>query len=159
MNSNLNELTDDELIQYHSLYKEMVNESSRHERVKIDQYDLKFAYHIVRLMDEVEQILTEKDLDLTGNREELKSIRRGEWTVEEIEKKFSDKESELEKIYQKSDLPNEPRMDEIKDLLIQCLEKHYGDLNSAIQVQGGADRFIQKLERDLARYRGYYGDK
>lgn len=42
-------------------------------------YSLKFAYHVIRLLDEIDQILTEGDLDLTRNKEQLKSIRRGEW--------------------------------------------------------------------------------
>ena len=40
-------------------------------------FDVKFAYHTVRLLNEAEQLLLEGDLDLQRNREQLKSIRRG----------------------------------------------------------------------------------
>ena len=47
-------------------------------------YDTKFAYHVVRLIGEVEQILVEQDVDLQRDRELLKAIRRGEWTEERL---------------------------------------------------------------------------
>jgi hypothetical protein len=40
----------------------------------------KFAYHTVRLLNEAERLLLQGDLDLQRNREQLESIRRGEWT-------------------------------------------------------------------------------
>ena len=39
--------------------------------------DTKFAYHVVRLILEVEQILVEGDIDLQRNHEQLKAVRRG----------------------------------------------------------------------------------
>ncbi len=52
----------------------------RAELVAAHGYDTKFAYHVVRLIGEVEQILVEQDVDLQRDRELLKAIRRGEWT-------------------------------------------------------------------------------
>ena len=111
-------------------------------------YDVKFAYHIVRLLNEVEQILVEHDLDLQRNREQLKSIRRGDWTLEQIETYFEEKELELEKIYLNSTLRYSPDEEGIKKLLIECLEMHYGNLDSAVvqhdkNLQGLKD--IQKI--------------
>src|SRR5262249_48932248 len=60
------------------------------------QYDLKFAYHVVRILNEAEQILLEGDLDLLRNREQLKSIRRGEWTRQQILEYFEQKRVGLE---------------------------------------------------------------
>lgn len=102
-------------------------ESKRYESVLHYDYDVKFAYHIVRLMDEVEQILNEHNLDLERNREKLKSIRRGEWKKEEIIEYFKDNESRLKKIYDESTLPYNIRKEEIKELLIKCLKMHFGD--------------------------------
>ena len=42
----------------------MICESKRNEGIKQNQMDTKFAYHIVRLLDECEQILMEGDIDL-----------------------------------------------------------------------------------------------
>ena len=85
-------------------------------------YDVKYAYHLVRLLNEVEQILLEGDLDLERNREQLKAIRRGEWTVKEVKEYFDTKEKDLESLYLKSDLPHKPQYDKIRELLFTCLE-------------------------------------
>jgi hypothetical protein len=96
-------------------------------------YDTKFAYHLVRLLYECEQILTTGDLDLRRNSEELKSIRRGEWTAEQVRTFFAEKERALERIYEECTiLPWGPREDEIKQLLLDCLETHYGSLEGCI---------------------------
>jgi predicted nucleotidyltransferase len=95
-------------------------------------YDVKFAYHVVRLIGEVEQILVEGDIDLRRNREHLKAIRRGEVPVEAIRSYFSDKEKALETLYHESKLPYSPDERVIRQLLLDCLEEHYGDLSSAV---------------------------
>ena len=95
-------------------------------------FDVKFAYHVVRLLNEVEQILTEEDLDLERNREQLKAIRRGDWDLEEITEYFGTKEKELESLYTRSTLRHSPDEDAIKALLLECLEMHYDNLGDCI---------------------------
>lgn len=104
----------------------------------IDQfgYDVKFASHCIRLMNEVEQILTEQDLDLQRNSEQVKSVRRGEWTLQQVEEYFSRKEVELETVYTNSSLPYGPDEKAIKGLLLNVLEEHFGDLSSVVQTTG-----------------------
>jgi predicted nucleotidyltransferase len=85
-------------------------------------YDVKFAYNLVRLLNEVEQILIEEDLDLERNREQLKMIRRGEWSCQEVIEYFKMKERALEEVYLKSKLPHKVRMDEIRNLLHACIQ-------------------------------------
>ncbi len=107
--------------------------SRRADTVKQYGYDTKFAYHLVRLLYEVEQILTTGDLDLRRNAEELKSIRRGEWPVEKVREFFAAKEKALEKVYEECTiLPWGPWEDEIKQLLLDCLKEHYGTLEGCI---------------------------
>ena len=74
---------------------------------------MKFAYHVVRLLTEVEMILMEEDIDLQRNNEQLKAIRRGEWTEERLRNWCADKESHLERAYAESKLraiPDEPKI-------------------------------------------------
>lgn len=107
--------------------------SKRAEDVEKHGYSTKFAYHLVRLLYEIEQILTTGDLDLRRNAEELKSIRRGEWSVEKVKNFFAAKEKALEKIYEECTiLPWGPREDEIKQLLLDCLEETWGTLEGCI---------------------------
>jgi len=114
-------------------------------------YDVKFAYHVVRLLNEVEQILTEHDLDLEKNREQLKAIRRGEWSSEKVEEYFASKERELESLYTSSKLPPIPRETEIQDLLLNCLEHHYGSLEACIVREDAAIKALKDIDNILDR--------
>jgi endonuclease YncB( thermonuclease family) len=66
-------------------------------------FDVKFAYHLIRLIGEVEQILVDGDIDLRRNREQLKSIRRGEIPVADIRRMYTEKERGLERLYHSTD--------------------------------------------------------
>jgi predicted nucleotidyltransferase len=116
-------------------------------------YSLKYAYHLVRLLNECEQILIEGDLDLERNREQLKSIRRGEWTLDQIMQYFQDKEKLLEGLYVSSSLPHSPDEDSIKELLLQCIEMHYGDLSNAIVQPKNIDKMIADMEKVIRKYK------
>lgn len=126
--------------------------SKRQEMVEKYGMDLKFAYHIVRLLNEVEQIMVEGDLDLMRNREQLKAIRRGDWTEEQIQDYFTKKESELETVYNNSKLPWGPDEAEIKALLLECLEEHYGSLSKCIVVEDRAVQGLREVESVLTRF-------
>ena len=91
-------------------------------------YDTKFAYHIVRLLLEVEQILTEYTLDLERNSSVLKAIRKGEWTLDRVKSFMYNKEIDLESVYNTSELRYKPDEQAIKALLMECLEMHYGKI-------------------------------
>jgi hypothetical protein len=130
----LSKLNDHKLTGYYSLLKKGVDESSRFESRKEHNSDLKFAMHLVRLLNECEQILLEGDLDLQRDNEHLKAIRRGEVPEEQIREWFKEKEKTLEKLFADSKLPARPDEREIKSLLLRCLEHHYGSLEKAVVV-------------------------
>jgi len=117
-------------------------------------YNTKQGYHTVRLLSEVEMILAEGDLDLQRNREQLKSIRRGEWTEQDVVDYFSRKEIELETLYQNSKLPYSPDENKIKQLLLNCLEQHYGSIDNMLVVPGKYESAIKEIEAICARVRG-----
>lgn len=98
-------------------------------------YDVKFAYHIVRLLNEVEQIMLEGDLDLQRNREQLKSIRRGEWSEADLKEYFNEKEKTLEGVYSTCKLPEKPSESKLHELLLNCLEHHYGKISQEVLTQ------------------------
>lgn len=109
-------------------------------------YDVKFAYHIVRLLNECEQILVEGDLDLRRNNDQLKSIRNGEWTVDQIDSYFVEKQKHLEAINADTKaIPNLIRDKEIKELLLNCLEHHYGALDKVVARPDKEKQMIQKI--------------
>ncbi len=113
-------------------------------------FDVKFGYNIVRLIDEAEQIFTEGDLDLQKNREQLKAIRRGDWTVEQIRDYVAQKEKLLEELHLTSKLPVKPEMGKIKEVLLQCLEHHYGNLDKLVHVPDRAENLLMHIKQLMA---------
>lgn len=141
-------LKDDKLADYERIYKSMKDGSKRAERVKVHTFDLKFSYHLIRLLNEIEQILMYSDLDLRQNNEQLKAIRRGDISQEDISKMAAEKEKHLEKLYLESKLREKPDEPKIKQLLLDCLEHHYGSLAKCIE---SVDKYSEALRsiRDI----------
>ena len=141
---------------YRQVAKMSGHERTGKRRAVVEQhgYDVKFAYHVVRLLNEAEQILTEGDLDLMRNREQLKSIRRGEWTELQIRDYFTRKEAELETLYHKSPLPAGPDEAKVKRLLLHCLEEHYGSLEKCVVNPDAAVTALREVAAVFDRYRG-----
>ena len=132
------------------------NRSKRIPLIAEHGYDTKFAYHVVRLLDECQQILEEGDLDLTRSREHLKAIRRGEESVEQIIEYFDTKIITLEKLYSDSKLRHSPDEDSIRNLLNECIEMHYGSIDEfsetnheLIRRLGSAQSEIETVMKQL----------
>ena len=125
----------------------------RKEIVKQFSYDLKYATHCIRLLNEIEQIMMEGDLDLERNREQLKSIRRGDWSEQQIIDYFNEKERSLENLYTESKLPHSPDEERIKNLLLNCLEEHYGSLDKCIVVPDRAVAALREIQEVLDKHR------
>ena len=141
----LEHLTDEQLLEYHARYKESKAKSKRMESVKTNLFDIKFAYHVIRLLDEAEQIFATGDIDLQRNKEELKAIRRGEFKLGDFEKLAESREKRLEKVFAESTIREKPDEAEIKSLLLKCLEHHYGSLDKVIHLPGEAERKLEQI--------------
>lgn len=128
-------------------------ESKRYESVLKYGYDLKFAYHTVRLVLEAEQILTEGTIDLRRNCDMLRAIRNGEWTEEKVRQWFSEKETALETLYNSSTLKYKSDEAAIKELLLNCLEQHYGSLSNVIEKPKAVNQLVSDIEAILDKYR------
>jgi uncharacterized protein len=128
-------------------------QGKRRETVEKFGWDVKFGYHCVRLLNEVEQILTEGDLDLQRNNDQLKAIRRGEWTKEQLVEYFNFKEKDLESLYTSSKLPWGPPENEIKALLLNCLEMHYGSLEKCVATGVNIGQIVRELEESVTKLR------
>ena len=126
--------------------------SSREEDYKEHGYSTKFVYHLVRLLDEIEQILITHDLDLMRNKEQLKAIRRGEWTLKQAESYFEEREHTLDKIYTESSLREFPAEDELKTLLLRCLEEHYGSLEKVIIPESSLLQDLKRISDVVSKY-------
>jgi len=121
-------------------------------------YDVKFAYHTVRLLLEAEQILTEGDINLQRDKETLAAIRGGYWTVEDIVKFVSEKDLYLEGLFSKSNLPPKANEKEIRMLLLHCLEEHYGSLDACVVDPSWSTHTLREIDAILERVRGQLYD-
>ncbi|MCA9072688.1 MAG: nucleotidyltransferase domain-containing protein [Planctomycetaceae bacterium] len=119
-------------------------------------FDTKFAYHAVRLLGECEQILLEGDIDLKRDREHLTAIRSGEVSKEEILSWAADKEKQLEELYQSSKIPTEADEAKIRELLLNCLEQHYGRLQDCVAPIDAAAQQLREINAILQRSRNVW---
>jgi predicted nucleotidyltransferase len=141
---------------YSQLHK-MKTKSPEGKRIELIEkygFDVKFGSHLIRLLDEAEQILLFGDLDLERSREYQKAIRRGEVPMEEIEKYFYAKEKELETLYHNSTIPHKPDEQKIKNLLLSCLEEFYGNLDSCVRQEVRVEDILYDLKSILDKYNG-----
>lgn len=150
---NLEHLTDEQLIEYHRLYQSGMAKSARFESRKMRQQDSKFLYHLIRLFDECEQLMTEHDMDIQRAREMMKAIRRGDWTADEVRAWVMEKERNLETVYANCNLPEEPPLEPLKQLLMRCLEQHYGSLDECIVQVGWAENTLKEVDAALEKVR------
>jgi len=147
----LENLSDEELLALDSWFQGL---SKREKETTVKGTDTKFAYHVIRLALEGEQILIEHDLDIERNSEILKSVRRGEWSEQKLRSWFDEKEKHLEELYAKSTLRHGPDEEAIKDLLMSCLEQHYGSLDNVVKREVPVDRLIAELKAVIEKYEG-----
>ncbi|MFM7058886.1 MAG: nucleotidyltransferase, partial [Planctomycetota bacterium] len=117
-------------------------------------FDVKYAYHIVRLLYECEQLLLHGDMDLRRDREHLKAIRRGEVTEADIRSWAADKEKQLENLYLQSRLPDRPDEAAIRRLLLECIEEHYGCLDQVVARPDAATDALREITSIVDRWRG-----
>jgi len=103
-------------------------------RALIEKYnfDIKMAYHTLRLLDQLEQLLTIGDLDLMRNRKECQLMRMGQWgNFDRFEKEYQKRMDHVAELARKSPLSPTPMHEKLHNLLMECLEDYYGDLGKA----------------------------
>lgn len=144
-------LGDDDLEEYRSLVATGIAKTTRFEALRKHGTDAKFLYHVVRLLDQAEQILETGDLVLGRNREQLKAIRRGDISEKEVREYFALKEVHLQELYAKSTLRHGPDEPAIKALLLECLEEHYGSLAAVCPQPGAEAAALREIQAILDR--------
>lgn len=144
--TSLKQLTNEQLDQYHKLFEAGMAVSGRFEDRKRNSQDNKFLYHLIRLYDEAEQIILEGDLDLQRARETMKAVRRGEWTTDQIQQWAVEKDKAMEAAYVNCKLPDKPPVEPLRQLLLNCLEEHYGSLEDCVETVGWAEQTLKDVD-------------
>lgn len=125
------------------------NKASRQKLVDEHGFDTKFAYHIVRLALQVEQLMIHGDMQLDSNAEILKAIRRGDWTLEELKAWVKSKEADLEKLYSNSTaLPYSADKAKLKKLFIAVVEAKYGSVDAFLSQDANSEVLQKSMKYD-----------
>jgi len=133
--------------------KDHSNNKKRQEDIEAIGYSTKYAAHLVRLILECEQLLTTGDIILNRDRELIKSIRRREWTLKELTDWKEEKTTQMEVWYAKSELPEKPDEKFVKQLLIDCLEHHYGSLDNAVKLDIEPEMILSEMQNLIDKFK------
>jgi hypothetical protein len=98
----------------------------RRKLVEKFKFDVKNAAHLIRLLRMGIEYLTEGKLYVKRqDATQLLEIKKGEWTLEQVQEE-SDRLFKLaEEAYIRSNLPNEPDIDKINNLCINICEERF----------------------------------
>jgi len=112
--------------------EETCDNSKRKEYFEKFGYDVKMAYHPLRLLDNLHQVLTVGDIDLMRNNKQCQRMRKGElFSFKEFESYVTDKINQLEKLADANNsLSIKPQRQALQQLLIECIEEYYGSEES-----------------------------
>ena len=149
----LKNLSNDQLIEYYNLHKQGLAKSGRFYNRKVHGIDTKFMYNLVRLIYQCYQILTQGELNLQENKDELKAVRQGQWSEQRFIDFLEQKMPVLERAYDSCKLPEKPDVTVIKNILCSCLEAHYGSLDSVLVQPDAATVALREIDTILTRVR------
>jgi hypothetical protein len=121
----------------------------RKEKIDELKYCPKFSSHSIRLLLQAEDILINNDLDLEKNSQLILNIKKGLWKLDDIFELIQSKQKEIEKLIPNASLPNQSNEAEIKGLLMNCLEHHYGSLDKCIVKEDVYVNALKKIREQL----------
>jgi predicted nucleotidyltransferase len=121
---------------------------NRKEIIEKHGYDVKFAYHVIRLLDECRQILETHDLVLDSNVRELRAIRNGEWEFDKFKEIFEKRSMSLEETYGNSTLQYKMDEEHAKKILLSCIEAKHGSVEKFFNLKSESEsKTVSKYRR------------
>lgn len=115
--------------QFHKIKNKNGHENEkRNASIQTFGYDVKYGYHLLRLMLEISDILNTGTFDIKANAAYLKEVRRGKYTLSELEIEFNRLDALMLAAYENSKLQDQPDEAAIKKLMLTCIEEHHGKL-------------------------------
>lgn len=92
-------------------------------------YDCKNASHLIRLLKMGIELLISGELNVWREDSQLYiSIKQGEWTLEQVQKKADELFQLIEEAYVRSPLPNKPNKRQINQLCIEMMRDYYDSI-------------------------------
>lgn len=131
-------------------------EGKRKELVEKFGYDTKDLAHTIRTMLAIKQILETLDYDIRKDRVLVQAIRDGKFSLKEGLRLFEELDLEVKKLESSSLLQEKPDEQELKSLLIKCLESHYGSLDRVINDDNKSKQVLREIYNTLNRNLGAF---
>lgn len=129
----------------------------RAEDIRLHGMDTKFAYHLVRLLWECGQIIRDGEINMAEPelRAALRGIREGEWSLDQLEAFRTEQEKRLTEALETSTLPDRPNTEQVRTILVDCLEAHYGNLQKVMRLasRNAGDALMRDVAAAVERYR------
>ena len=72
--------------------------------------------------------------------------------MERLKSFLYDKEKDLDNVYNTSSLRYRPNEQAIKELLLNCMEMHYGKIATELHVSGDVNTLIAELKSVMEKY-------
>ena len=94
-------------------------------------------------------ILSEETIELDKYKVLVSAIRNGQIGLDEVKRIVSDKENYLRKLLEQTKLPVKADYDELKKLLLQCLEIQYGNLEKALHIPTDDRKLLLEIKEKL----------
>ncbi len=140
---------------YSQIHKAKIKnpQGERKNLVESHGFDTKYVANAVRLCYLCETILTDCTIDLRAFSEHVKSIRKGNESLDSVMKFLDEKEKVLIKLKESSKLPDNVDRDRIRSLLLSSLESHYGSIDKLINKDNVYQQAITDINKILNKYK------
>jgi uncharacterized protein len=149
--NDLMSLSNYDLWDYHDAYKAMLQNGKRAESIKRYGYDVKALANVVRLVYEVKQVLTDGTIVMDQHSAELRDIRNGSWKPESIDEWFGSQDKEISRLAEASKLPERCDVRAARELLVNCIEHHYGSIDHLRRTSGEAEIALRDISAILKK--------
>lgn len=119
-------------------------------------YDTKDAGHVIRCMLALKQIFSSGNYCLDKYADIINGIRAGKLSYEEVMKFYTVLYDEVQELKDICMLPDKCDELAIKDVLIRCMELHYGNLKNVIRTPTHSEQALREIQHILNKYQGAY---
>lgn len=136
--------------------KSTKKEGKRKDLISKFGFDTKDAGNIYRIGASLVDILLEGDYDIQRHKEIIKAIRAGLWTFDQLTDWFDRQLIAIDAAKLKTELPEEADELELRKILLECLEIHYGRLDKVIVDDNRAKNMLRKIDNIMREGVGAY---
>lgn len=139
---------------YKKAFAALNDNNERNARVQNFGYDTKSAYHCVRVLRHLKQLLTTSCIDFSLDVHTLRAVRNGEWSKELFEQWYAKTVPYIKELVEQSFLRTYPYNNKIRSLIYYALEERYGSVADTYKsTSDHSAMLVSKLEQCLQEFK------